>query len=209
MDKLYSCEPLEYPDLLSKDTTMEEKKTTTTTKYTSLSSDRKPKLLTTNIAEMMNLAQNYEQSMEELNLKVQHLEDENLRLTREKILLNGEKLHLNGEKLRLNAEIVHLNDELQRASIKADQQASDINAKASENSTLEEKLKKKQQEITELEEIHEQKILDSEISHELEIIKLEEKQEQKLRDCQLEHEQNLQEQLEQSEVRLHQRLREQ
>ena len=137
-----------------------EERNTKATKHMSLSPvDPKTRLLTRNIAEMMDLAENYEKSMEELHLKVQQLND----------------------------EIMHLNDELQQASIKADQQTTDINNKVRENSILEEKLEKKQQEIIELEEEHELKI----------------------RDCQIELEQNLQEQLHQSEAHLSQRLEEQ
>ena len=87
----------------------------------------------------------------------------------------------------INLAIQQLNDELKHALIKVDEQASDINAKARENSILEEKLEKKQREITELEQVHESK----------------------LRDCQreLEHEQNLREQIQQSEACLGQRLK--
>ena len=133
---------------------------TTATKHTSLSPvDPKTRLLTRNIAEMMDLAENYEKSMEELNLKVQQLND----------------------------EIMCLNHELQQALIKADQQTSDINDKVRENSILKEKLEKKQWEIIELGEGYKLKI----------------------RDCQIEHEQSLQDQLQQSETRLSQRLKEQ
>ena len=117
--------------------------------------DPKTRLLTRNIAEMMNLAENYEKSMEELNLKVQQMND----------------------------EITHLKDELQHASIRAEQQTSDISAKAAENSILAAELTEKQWKIFKLE--------------------------LKLRDCQKEHEQNLKEQTQQSEAYLSQRLKEQ
>jgi ubiquitin thioesterase CYLD len=100
--------------------TKAEEKDATATKHMSLSPvDPKARLLTRNIAEMMDLAENYEKSMEELNLKVQQMSD----------------------------EILHLKDELQHASVRAEQQTSDINAKARENSILEKKLEQKQLEI--------------------------------------------------------------
>ena len=57
--------------------TIVEEKKATAINHTSLSPvDPKTRLLTRNIAEMMDLAENYEKSMEELNLKVQQMNDE-------------------------------------------------------------------------------------------------------------------------------------
>ena len=151
MDKLYSQEDLECPDLPSKNAKVVQKDTSAT-RHGSLSPDGKSRSLTRNYAKMMDVAEDYEQSIEELKLEIQQVKDE-----------------------------------LERASIKADQQMSNINAKARENSILEDKLKKKQQEI----------------------IELEEKNEQKLRDIKIQHEQNLQDQLQQSEAHFCQQLKEQ
>ena len=138
--------------------TKAEETNATAIKHTGLSPiDPKTRSLTRNIAEMLDLAENYEKSMEELNLKMQLMND----------------------------EIIHLKDELQHASIRAEQQTSDINVKTRENSILEEKLEKKL----------------------LEIVELEVEAELKLRHCQKKHEQNLKEQIQRSEVNFSQRLK--
>ena len=117
---------LERPDMPSKNTNqIEQNDAIATLRYGSLSPEGKSRSLTRNFAMMMDVAENYEQSIEELKHEIQHLKDD-----------------------------------LERASIKADQQISTINAKARENSTLEDKLKMKQQEIIELEEKNEQKLRD-------------------------------------------------